>query len=75
LGGRITNWLYIPTLGWEEVKRRATSEEVAALATTPLLDSQDPALVPLETLDGRNHVEFAASEEPPWRWRVQSVYP
>ena len=42
---------------------------------TPLLDTQDPKLVPLETLDGRNHIDFPASEEPPWRWRVESVYP
>ena len=34
-----------------------------------------PALVPLETLDGRNQYEFAPGEEPPWRWRVESVYP
>ena len=27
-------------------------------------------LVPLETLDGRNQYDFAAGEEPPWRWRV-----
>ena len=48
---------------------------MAALASTPLLDTQDPKLVPLETLDGRNHIDFPASEEPPWRWRVESVYP
>ena len=24
---------------------------------------------------GRNHYEFPAGEEPPWRWQVQSVYP
>ena len=31
--------------------------------------------MPLETLDGRNQYEFAPGEEPPWRWRVPSVYP
>jgi hypothetical protein len=31
--------------------------------------------VPLETLAGRNHVDFPPGEEPPWRWRVESVYP
>jgi Flp pilus assembly pilin Flp len=71
----ITYWLYRPTLGWEELTRRADSADVAALASTPLLDTQDPKLVPLETLDGRNHIDFPASEEPPWRWRVESVYP
>ena len=71
----ITYWLYRPTVGWEEVTRRATSAEVAEFASTPLLESQDPKLVPLETLAGRNHVDFPANEEPPWRWRVESVYP
>jgi hypothetical protein len=48
---------------------------VARLAATPLLETQAPKLVPLETLVGRNHFEFVAGEEPPWRWRVESVYP
>jgi len=30
--------------------------------------------VPLETLPGRNHYDFPASEEPPWRWQVPGVY-
>jgi Flp pilus assembly pilin Flp len=71
----ITYWLYRPTLGWERVERRASSAEVARLAATPLLETQAPKLVPLETLVGRNHFEFVAGEEPPWRWRVESVYP
>jgi hypothetical protein len=40
-----------------------------------VLKRDDPALVPLETLPGRNHYEFPAGEEPPWRWQVQGVYP
>jgi hypothetical protein len=71
----ITYWLYRPTLGWQAVRRRAGSAEVAELAATPLLESQDPKLVPLETLHGRNHIEFPPGEEPPWRWQVASVYP
>jgi hypothetical protein len=71
----ITYWLYRPGLGWEEVTRLATSEDVTRLAPTPLLEEAVPALVPLETLDGRNQYEFAAGEEPPWRWEVESVYP
>lgn len=74
-GVRISYWLYRPTLGWERVERRADAAQVAALAATPLLESQDPKLVPLETLAGRNHFDFAPSEEPPWRWRVQGRYP
>jgi hypothetical protein len=38
---------------------------------TPLLDSANPRLVPLETLAGRNHVVFPPPEEPPWRWEVE----
>lgn len=71
----ITYWLYRPGLGWEQVTRLATSGDVAAMAPTPLLEAAVPALVALETLDGRNQYEFAAGEEPPWRWRVESVYP
>lgn len=70
----IAYWLYRPTLGWERIERTATSAEVTQLATTPLLESQNPALVPLETLAGRNHYDFPPSEEPPWRWQVESVF-
>ena len=68
-------WLYRPTLGWERIRRTADAAQVAAYAKTPLLESDHPRLVPLETLAGRNHVDFAPNEEPPWRWRVESVYP
>ena len=69
----ISYWLYRPGLAWELVARRATSDDVRRLAATPLLESQDPRLVPLETLAGRNHIRFSAVEEPPWRWRVESA--
>ena len=72
---RITYWLYRPTLGWERVERHASSADVEQLAGTPLLESQNPKLVPLETLAGRNHFDFPEGEEPPWRWQVQPVYP
>ena len=55
--------------------RRASSAEVAASASTPLLESANPRLVPLETLPGRNHYDFSGAEEPPWRWQVEGVYP
>ena len=71
----ITYWMYRPTLGWQRLTRTADSAEAEAAASTPLLETQDPALVPLETLSGRNHYDFAPGEEPPWRWRVESVYP
>ena len=42
---------------------------------TPVLLRDDPNLVPLETLPGRNHYEFPAAEQPPWQWRVPGIYP
>jgi hypothetical protein len=71
----ITYWLYRPRVGWERVRRRTTSAYVAAHSSTPLLETANPRLVPLETLPGRNHYAFPANEEPPWRWQVESVYP
>jgi hypothetical protein len=70
----IDYWHYRPTVGWERVRRTASAADIAAEAMTPLLESANPRLVPLETLAGRNHVRFAPGEEPPWRWRVGSVY-
>ncbi len=71
----ITYWLYRPGMGWSRVRREATSAYVAAHASTPLLQADNPRLVPLETLPGRDHYDFAGAEEPPWRWQVDSVYP
>jgi hypothetical protein len=71
----ITYWLYRPDVGWTSVTRRASATEVADHASTPLLETATPRLVPLETLSGHNHYTFPASEEPPWRWQVVSVYP
>jgi Flp pilus assembly pilin Flp len=71
----VTYWLYRPTLGWARVVRTADSAGVTETASTPLLESANPRLVPLETLAGRNHYDFPAREEPPWRWQVEGVYP
>jgi hypothetical protein len=68
-------WEYRPSLGWRAVRRRATEADVAAAAGTEVLASQDPALVPLETLPGRNHYDFPAAEAPPWQWQVDPRYP
>jgi hypothetical protein len=68
-------WLYRPTVGWQRIRRTATGADVAALGMTPLLETDNPRLVPLETLAGRNHIRFPAGEEPPWRWRVESLHP
>jgi len=66
----IDYWLYRPTLGWERIRHTASAADVARHAMTPLLETSNPRLVPLETLAGRNHVRFAPGEEPPWRWHV-----
>lgn len=68
----IDYWIYRPSLGWELISRSADSARVAELARTPLPDDADPALVPLETLLGRDDARFSAGEEPPWRGRVES---
>jgi hypothetical protein len=71
----VAYWAYSPTLGWERIVRRASGADVAAAAGTEVLESADPALVPLETLPGRNHYEFPAHERPPWQWSVPGRYP
>ncbi|HTR73822.1 MAG TPA: hypothetical protein VMH33_01010 [Solirubrobacterales bacterium] len=71
----IAYWEYRPTLGWRAVRRTATTADVEAAAGTELLASQDPVLVPLETLPGHNHYEFRDGEVPPWQWHVEAHYP
>ncbi|MGN6274860.1 MAG: Flp family type IVb pilin [Solirubrobacterales bacterium] len=71
----IVYWLYRPTLGWQRIARRATEADVAAAAGVEVLAEDDPALVPLETLPGRNHYAFPPGERPPWQWHVTSRYP
>jgi hypothetical protein len=67
---RITYWLYRPGAGWERIMRSAGAAEIAAASGIRLSLEDDPALVPLETLPGRDHYRFPAGEEPPWRWSV-----
>jgi Flp pilus assembly pilin Flp len=71
----VVYWLYRPTLGWERIARRATQADVEAAAGVEVLAEDDPALVPLETLPGRNHYQFPVSERPPWQWHVAGRYP
>ncbi len=68
-------WLYRPGIGWQRIARRAGEAQLEAARDVPVLLSDDPALVPLETLPGRNHYEFPAGEKPPWQWRVGGRYP
>lgn len=71
----LTYWLYRPGLGWEEVVRRATEAAVEQASGVRVLAGDDPTLVPLETLPGRDHYDFSAAEAPPWQWRIRSRYP
>ncbi len=71
----LTYWLYRPGLGWEHLVRRASPAQVEAASGVRILLRDDPALVPLETLPGRDHYEFPASEHPPWQWKVTGRYP
>jgi hypothetical protein len=67
-------WLYRPGLGWEQQRRTVGPAEIEAASGTRVLISDSPMLVPLETFDGRNHIRFPVSEQPPWQWRVGSTY-
>ena len=69
---RITYWLYRPGVGWQRVERTAGAAEVAAASGIRLSLEDFPALVPLETLPGRDHYVFTPAEEPPWRWSLPS---
>ena len=69
---RITYWLYRPGAGWERIVRSAGAAETAAASRIRLNLEDDPALVPLETLPGRDHYDFPTDDEPPWRWSLPS---
>lgn len=71
----LTYWLYRPGLGWERIARRASQAQVEAANDVRVLVKDDPALVPLETLPGRDHYNFPPGEQPPWQWRVRGRYP
>jgi hypothetical protein len=69
---RISYWLYRPGLGWQRIVRTAGPAEISAASSIRLNLEDDPALVPLETLPGRDHYLFPPGEEPPWRWSIGS---
>jgi hypothetical protein len=69
---RITYWLYRPGLGWEQADLTAEAPAVAAASGIRLSLEDIPALVPLETLPGRDYYVFPPAEEPPWRWSLPS---
>ncbi len=67
---RLTYWLYRPGRPWERIDRIAGASEIVAASGLRLSLEDDPALVPLETLAGRDHYRFPPGEEPPWRWSI-----
>jgi len=66
---RVTYWLYRPGQRWERIARTAGPAEIAAASGLRLNLDDDPALVPLESLPGRDHYAFPPLERPPWQWR------
>jgi hypothetical protein len=69
---RVTYWLYRPSAGWQQIVRTAGAAQIAAAQSIRLRLEDDPALVPLETLPGRDHYLFPPGAEPPWRWSIAS---
>ncbi len=63
-----------PRLGAHRPPRRPSPDR-RRRATSRVLLKDDPALVPLETLPGRNHYDFPPGERPPWQWQVHATYP
>jgi hypothetical protein len=74
-GVRITYWLYRPGRPWERLERTAGTAEIAAASGIRLNLEDDPALVPLETLPGRDHYRFPSGERPPWQWSLPGATP
>jgi hypothetical protein len=67
---RVSYWLYRPGQRWQRIVRTAGPAEIAAASAIRLDVSDDPALVPLETLPGRDHYAFPPRERPPWQWAL-----
>ena len=52
--------------------RTTGAAQIAAAQSIRLSLEDDPALVPRETLPGRDHYLFPPGHEPPWRWSIAS---
>jgi len=72
---RVTYWLYRPGLGWQRIVRSGDSADIAPAGSLRLRVTDVPDLVPLEIMLGRDQYEFPAAEEPPWRWKIEGIYP
>jgi hypothetical protein len=68
----IAYWLYRPGQRWQRITRTAGSTEIEAASQLRLSLEDDPALVPLETLPGRDHYAFPPGERPAWQWSLPS---
>ena len=62
----------MPGAGWHGIASAAGLAESAAASSIRLNLEDDPALVPLETLPGRDHYLLPPGDEPPWRWSIPS---
>jgi hypothetical protein len=71
-GVTIDYWVYRPTIGWEHRTAEADPATLDEYAMTPLLESANPQLIPLETLLGRDEARFPPGEVPPWRGEIES---
>ena len=72
---RITYWLYRPGQPWDRIVRTGGAAEIEAASAIHLNLDDDPALVPLETLPGRDHYVFPPAEQPAWQWSLPSRPP
>jgi hypothetical protein len=68
----IDYWIYRPTIGWERITAEADAAALDRLAATPLPETADPQLIPLEITLGRDEARFPPGEEPPWRGQIES---
>jgi hypothetical protein len=70
---RIAYWLYRPGQRWERIVRTAWAPQIEAASSIRLNLEDDPALVPLEMLPGRDHYRFPPLERPPWQWQLLPI--
>ena len=61
-----------PGLGWRRIVRTAWALQIDAASHLRLSLEDDPDLVPLETLPGRDFYDFPPGDDPPWHWSIVS---
>lgn len=71
-GHQVTWWGWWPGIGWRATRRTIADRELGAHSSVRLTLADGIRLVPLESLDGRNHIRFGPDEAPPWQWTVPS---